>query len=82
MGGIADKITMLEVACSRCDRHGRLSVAKLIERHGENAKLTDLRTVLAGDCPGIGGAIYEQCRVHYSQLVRLWRRAARKVASG
>jgi hypothetical protein len=23
---------MLEVACSRCDRHGRLSVAKLIER--------------------------------------------------
>jgi hypothetical protein len=60
LGGIADKITMLEVAYSRCERHGRLSVAKLIEGHGENAKLTNLRTVLAGDCPGIGGAIYEQ----------------------
>ena len=73
MGGIADKITMLEVAYSRCERHGRLSVAKLIERHGADAQLTNLRTVLAGDCPRIGGAIYEQCGVHYPQLVRLWR---------
>jgi hypothetical protein len=73
LGDIADKITMLEVACSRCERHGRLSVAKLIERHGADAQLTNLRTVLAGDCPRIGGAIYEQCGVHYPQLVRLWR---------
>jgi len=34
------KLPMLEVACSR--RHGRLSVAKSIEQHGENAKLTNL----------------------------------------
>jgi hypothetical protein len=59
---------MLEVACSRCERHGRLSVAKLIERHGADAQLTNLRTVLAGDGPRIGGAIYEQCSVHYPQL--------------
>jgi hypothetical protein len=65
---LGDIATMLEVACSRCERLGRLSVAKLIERH---AQLT--RTVLASDCPRIGGAIYEQCRVHYLQLVRLWR---------
>jgi DNA ligase D-like protein (predicted ligase) len=31
LGSIADKITMLEVACSRCERHGRLSVAKLVD---------------------------------------------------
>jgi hypothetical protein len=73
LGGIADKITMLEVACSRCERHGRLSVARLIKRHGANAQLTNLRTVLAGDCPRIEGAIYEQCGVHYPQLVSLWR---------
>jgi hypothetical protein len=71
LGGIADKITMLEVTCSRCERWGRLSVAKLIERHGADAQLN--RTVLARDCPRIGGAIYEQCGVHYPQLVRLWR---------
>jgi hypothetical protein len=42
-------------------------------QHGADARLTNLRTVLAGDCPRIGGAIYEQFGVHYPQLVRLWR---------
>lgn len=70
---IADKLPMLKVACSRCERHGRLSVAKLIEQHGAGAQLTNLRTILVGDCPRIGGAIYEQCGVRYPQLVRLWR---------
>jgi hypothetical protein len=73
LGDIADWLPMLEVACSRCERRGWLSVAKLIERHGADAQPTNLRTVLAGDCPRIGGAIYEQCGMHYPQLVRLWR---------
>ena len=51
LGGIADRINMLEVACSKCERRGRLSVARLIERHDADAQLTNLRTVLAGDCP-------------------------------
>jgi hypothetical protein len=42
LGEIAGRLPMLEVACSRCDRHGRLSVAKLIERHGADARLPDL----------------------------------------
>ena len=66
LGGIADKITMSPV--SRCERPGRLSVAKLIERHGAAYQSQD-----AGDCRRIGGVIYEQCGVHYPQLVRLWR---------
>jgi hypothetical protein len=37
LGEIADRLPMLEVACSRCERHGRLRVARLIERYGENA---------------------------------------------
>src|ERR1700757_914737 len=73
VGDIADKNTMLEVACSRCDRHGRLSVAKLIERHGAKAQLTTLRMVIPGDCPWVGGVICEQCGVLYPQFVRLWR---------
>jgi hypothetical protein len=69
LGEIAGKLTMLEVACARCDRRGRLSVAKLIERHGAGAKLPDLRTVLASDCSRVGAAsIYERCGVLYPQL--------------
>jgi thymidine kinase len=72
LGDIADKITMLEVSCSRCGRYGRLRVARLIERHGENAKLPALRQILAGDCPRVGAAsVYERCGVRYPQLPKL-----------
>ena len=39
---------MLEVACHRCDRHGRFSLARLIAEHGEGMGPPDLRDVLAG----------------------------------
>jgi len=74
LGEIAGKLTMLEVACSKCERHGRLSVAELIERYGAASDLFNLRTVLAADCPRAGaGSMKEQCGAHYPQLVRLWR---------
>jgi hypothetical protein len=61
---------MLEVACSRCERSGRLSVARLIERHGAAARLSDLREILAGDCPRSSAvAIHERCGVQYPQLL-------------
>jgi hypothetical protein len=35
--GMAEKgMTMLEVACRRCDRRGRLSIARLIAEHGRD----------------------------------------------
>jgi hypothetical protein len=34
LGDIAGKITMLQVACRRCERHSRLWVARMIEQHG------------------------------------------------
>jgi hypothetical protein len=34
LGDIAGKITMLQVACRQCERHGRLSVARMIRQHG------------------------------------------------
>jgi hypothetical protein len=72
LGDIADKITMLEVACSRCGRFGRLRVSRLIEQHGADAKLPALREILAGDCPRVGAtSIYERCGVRYPQLPRV-----------
>jgi len=72
LGEIAGRLLMLEVACSHCERHGRLDVAKLIERHGADTRLPDLRVNLAGDCPRIGAAsIDERC----GQASRVWRLA-------
>ena len=34
LSDLAGKLTMLDVACSKCDPRGRLSVAKLIAEHG------------------------------------------------
>jgi hypothetical protein len=59
---------MLEVACRRCDRRGRLSLARLIAEHG-HAGLPDLRILLAADCPHIrSAAIYNRCGVYFPQL--------------
>jgi hypothetical protein len=44
------KLEMLEVACHRCDRRGRLGLARLIAEHGAGTGLPELRTILAGDC--------------------------------
>jgi hypothetical protein len=34
LGDIAGRITMLEVACDRCERRGRYRVARLMTEHG------------------------------------------------
>jgi hypothetical protein len=36
-GDIEDKLDVLRVECTKCDRKGRYSVAKLIEKHGRKA---------------------------------------------
>jgi len=74
LGDIADRLLVLEVACSKCDRCGRLSVAKLIAEHGADMRLPDLREVLAGDCPRARSAsVIDRCGVHYPQLLSLLR---------
>jgi hypothetical protein len=48
-----------------------LRIARLIERHGENAKLPDLRRTLAGDYPRVGAtSIYERCGVRMLSRLR------------
>lgn len=60
---------MLEVRCGNCPRHGRLRIDKLIENHGQDMTLPDLRTFLAGDCEHKNEARRaRQCKVFYPQL--------------
>ena len=55
-GDIAGKLDMLCVECTRCDRKGRYSVAKLIEKHGRKGNLMVWRDMLNADCPRAGCA--------------------------
>jgi len=61
---------MLEVACDRRERRGRLSVTRLIEQYGADARLPDLRERVAADCPrATSVSISDRCGVHYPQLI-------------
>jgi hypothetical protein len=72
LGDLAGKITMLEIACRRCERRGRLRIAQLIAQHGADIRLPELRYILAADCPRVvADRVYDRCGVHYPQLDRL-----------
>src|SRR5262245_16514851 len=61
-GDIQGKLDVLRVECTRCDRKGRYSVAKLIEKHGRRGNLTRWVSDLKGDCPKREvPALYERC---------------------
>jgi hypothetical protein len=71
LGDLAGKITLLEVACRRCERRGRLRVAKLLEQHSD-MRLPELRYILAADCPRAEAvSISDRCSVFYPELGRL-----------
>jgi hypothetical protein len=48
LGDLQGRLALLEVRCRRCDRHGRLRLARLIAEHGADAALPILRHALAG----------------------------------
>jgi hypothetical protein len=61
---------MLEVACRKCPRRGRLSIARLIAEHGrdDGGRLAEL---IAADCPKMqksSSDIYDRCGVHFPEL--------------
>jgi len=57
LGDIAGKITMLGLACRRC------------EHHGVDMRLPELRYIIAGDCPRVvADRIYDWCGVYYLQF--------------
>ena len=68
LGDLADRLAMLDVACSRCARRGRLQLDRLIEQYGD-AELPELRLQLAGDCPKAAAiSVSEQCDIFFPGL--------------
>ena len=61
--------THLTIVCSPSGRRGRFNIAKLMEQHGVDAKLTDLLAVLAEDCPKARSiSVHDRCRAVYEGL--------------
>lgn len=57
------------VACSKCERRGRLSKAGLIRKYGGDTPLPDLRATLASPCPLVGNW-WDACGAHYEGLAK------------
>ena len=68
LGNVARRITMLAIACRRCERRGRLQVDRLLAQYGD-MELPELRLTLAGDCPKAAVvSISDQCDIFFPQL--------------
>jgi hypothetical protein len=73
LGELVGKLDLLEIKCHRCDRHGRVSLARLIEEHGADRGLPDLWETLAGDCEHARAtALNSRCAIYYPQLPPLF----------
>ena len=73
LGELEGKLTMLDVACRRCERRGRVSLSRLIEERGADMGLPDLWESLAGDCPQArSAALNNRCAIYYPQLPPLF----------
>jgi len=51
LGDLIGRVERLEVRCRRCERHGRLRLARLIANHGARTGLPDLAVRLAVGLP-------------------------------
>jgi hypothetical protein len=73
LGEIAGRTRMLQVACSRCDRHGRYRLDTLIARHGADAGVRITVSELTADCPRRDSdALRERCDILFPDLLRLF----------
>ena len=67
-------VTHLGIACPRCDRRGRVSVARLVEQHGVGAGLRDAIGAINADCPKVTAqGVMDRCEVYFPGLDRLLR---------
>jgi len=52
LGEVAARgVRVLDIRCGRCDRHGRLSLARLVEEYGADAPVRVVMQDQIGECP-------------------------------
>jgi hypothetical protein len=69
LGRLSRFRSAVQFGCDRCERRGRLSVARLLAEHGPDLTLPELRRLLAVDCPKmIAGEMYDACGIHFPGL--------------
>ena len=73
LGELRGRLTMLEIACKRCERRGLLRLDRLLQEHGAGIGLPVLGQILAADCPyAAATSIHDPCGVHFPQLPGLF----------
>lgn len=71
LGEVAVRLPMIDVACNRCDRRGRLLSGRLVAEHGATIPVPVLLRSIAADCPRMRAAqLHDVCGVHLPQLSR------------
>jgi hypothetical protein len=72
-GDLAGRMDMLRVACSKCERAGQYSVAKLIERHGPRMGLPKWKDDITADCPmrTKPGNTWDRCGARFPDLPKM-----------
>jgi hypothetical protein len=69
LGQVAARLPTIDVACNRCERHGRLRTDRLVAEHGAGMPIPTLLRIIAADCPRMQAAqIHDVCGVHLPRL--------------
>jgi hypothetical protein len=73
LGEVAALTAMLNVACRKCGRRGRLHTARLLREHGPDKPVPDLIRAPVGECPRLKSTdIYDRCDAHCPDLSALF----------
>jgi hypothetical protein len=67
--GAAAGETHIIIACNRCERHGKLSLARLVAEHGADKPGTLLLQELSADCPK-RARVSDVCGIHHPEMPR------------
>ena len=66
---VAAGYRQIDVACTKCDRRGRVSVGRLVAEWGPDVTLPDLRMHIAAGCPRLHSvSVNDVCGVMYPEL--------------
>jgi len=61
---------MVRLACTKCERRGQYRKTTLIERHGPDANMVELRLILAADRPKVAAnRMMDLCGVIYPDRI-------------